>query len=68
MVAIFMPALLNSFGDISINNHPANGGDLVEKIVADGCCYPARTSQDALVCWIACLFQGMVNLQVNLFQ
>jgi hypothetical protein len=41
---------------------------VVKKIVADSYGYYGRTRHAALVCWIACFFQGMVNLQVNLVQ
>ena len=37
-------------------------------IVAESCRYCGRTRPYCAVCWIACLFQGMVNLQVNLVQ
>jgi len=38
------------------------------KIVVDGYCYPAGTRHAEPVCQMACRFQGMVNLQVNLVQ
>ena len=44
------------------------GGDRVGKIVADSDCDHAATSHPSFVRKMACLFQGMVNLQVNLVQ
>jgi len=44
------------------------GGDWVGKIVADSGCDHAATSHPSFVRKMACLFQGMVNLQVNLVQ
>ena len=44
------------------------GGDRVGKIVADSDCDHAGTSHASFVRKMACLFQGMVNLQVNLVQ
>jgi len=48
----------------------AGAGDAMagQKIVADSCRYCGRTRHAAPVCWMTCLFQGMVNLQVNLVQ
>jgi hypothetical protein len=44
------------------------GGDRVGTIVADSGCDHAGTSHASFVRQMACLFQGMVNLQVNLVQ
>jgi hypothetical protein len=44
------------------------GGDRVEKKVADSGCNHAGTRHASFVRKMACLFQGMVNLQVNLVQ
>ena len=44
------------------------GVDRVGKVVADSDCDHAGTSHASFVRKMACLFQGMVNLQVNLVQ
>jgi hypothetical protein len=44
------------------------GGDRVGTIVADSDCDHAATCHPSFVRKMACLFQGMVNLQVNLVQ
>jgi hypothetical protein len=41
---------------------------LAKKIHADNGCHPAGIRHITLICWITCLLQGMVNLQVNLVQ
>jgi len=40
----------------------------LKKILWIGCCYWLYNLQYGQVRQLACLFQGMVNLQVNLFQ
>jgi hypothetical protein len=68
VLVLLLVLLLVFFTDFEDEDENEDEEENARTVPKDNSCYSPEKRQDWLVCKIASLFQGMVNLQVNLFQ